>query len=580
MGVARLLTHVLGLSVLSALSAAGCLLVTPLEDLPGPVPLGGSGGKPPMSGQAGAADDGGEGATGAEAGSGGASGEGGTAGSPTDGGPCQTNAECMQRFAEEPARCRPSDHTCVPLLNDVCPLAYGYPEDPNAIFFGTFTTFNPSALEDNSIAWAHRLAVEELSGRNIGGLPDGPGGVRRPLAMLLCSNLSKDVDAAMEHLAEEVQVPAVIATLRPGDLRRAFEAHQKRDILYLSPVTVTQTLVDQDERHLMWNLLGTPANLAPAYGPLLTLTESFLREERALAEEIPLRVAVVTSKEAFDSELGEAVPGFLKFNGKTTAENGTNYRGFQLDPADPQLTEKAWDIIGFRPHVIISTASELLSADNGLLEVVETDWGLTNLPGTKAERDFRPQWILSPFNAGDLSWMRGFIKDWIEFTAEPMNQRIVGLSIASAADNTLQNAYATRLRTAFPDAYVDSANYYDAVYYLAYGMYAAGTEEPLSGPGIARGLGRLLAGAPFNVGPKAISGVLKQLAGKKTEVALTSTLGPPTFDADTGVRPVEASVFCFKSETGVQLNVDVLRYDAQANELVGAAFPCFDGFYP
>jgi hypothetical protein len=571
----------LALGVVSALGAAGCLLVTPLEDLPAPRSSDGKGGKAPVAGAGLAgAEDGGEGATGGSSGSAGNAGGGGSGGKvPTDG-PCETNAECMARIAEEPARCRPSDHTCVPLLNDVCPLAYGNPEDPNAIFFGAFTTFNPSALEENSISWAHRLALEELSGNNIGGLPDGPGGKRRPLAMLLCSNLSKDVDPAMKHLVEEVEVPAVIATLRPGDLRRAFDDYNSREILYLSPVTVTQTLIAQDKSNLVWNLLGKPADLAPAYAPLLALTERFIYDERDLPADVPLRVAFVTTKEAFDSELGAAVPSLLTFNGgKTVTENGVNYKGIVLDPAAPMLDERAIEIIKFRPHVIISAANELLSGDKALLEKIETDWQDPNNPGTLAERNFRPNWILSPFNAGDLDGLQALIKG-LNTGADPLTyQRFLGISIANAVDTTLQNSYATRLRTAYSDAYQDSANYYDAIYYLAYGMYAAGTEQELSGPSIAQGLTRLVSGEPFNVGPKSIASVFDELSDPRKGVELGSTLGPPGFDPKTGVRTVEGSVFCFDNKEGIHLRIDALRYDAESKQLVADEFPCFERFY-
>jgi hypothetical protein len=581
MRLPRRSSRALALGVLPLLCAAGCLLVTPLDDLPAPRPSDGRGGEASVAGAGpGGAEDGGDGATGGSSGSAGKGGSGGGAGTTPSDDPCETNAECMQRFAQEPARCRPSDQQCVPLLNDVCPLAYGKAEDPNAIFFGTFTTFNPSALEENSIAWAHRLALEELSGDNIGGLPDGPGGKSRRLVMLLCSNLSKDVDAAMKHLVDEVEVPAVIATLRPGDLRRAFDDYQDREILYLSPVTVTETLVTRDKSNLVWNLLGKPADLAPAYAPLLALTESFIYEERALPAEVPLRVAFVTTKEAFDSELGVAVPPLLTFNAKTVSENGANYRGFEIDPADPKLAELATELITFRPHVIVSAANELLSSDKGLLQTVEIDWGDPNNPGTKEERDFRPQWILSPFNAGDLEGMRVFIKNLNEGSDPLTYQRFLGISIAGPADTTLQNSYATRLRTAFRDAYQDSANYYDAIYYLAYGMYGAGTDEELSGPSIARGLQRLVSGKPFSVGPKAITSVFDELSRPDQGVELASTLGPPNLDPETGVRSVEGSVFCFDNKNGVQLQVDALRYDPETKQLIGDDFPCFSGFYP
>jgi hypothetical protein len=63
-------------------------------------------------------------------------------------------------------------------------------------------------------------------------------------------------------------------------------------------------------------------------------------------------------------------------------------------------------------------------------------------------------------------------------------------------------------------------------------------------------------------------------------VHVASTLGPPDFDPETGVRPIEGGVLCFqKSGFKVQQRSDVLRYDATDGALVGT-FPCFDNFYP
>lgn len=562
------------IAVASTLGMSGCLLIMPLEDLPDGSGGKSSGGKGNTSGSAGdtEAGDGAGGSSGGKSGSG----TGGSGGKKPIDAPCETNAECTERFAAQPARCRESDHQCVRLTTDICPLVYGHPENPNAVFFGAFTTYDPAALEVNSIAWAHQLAIEEVNSDSSGGLPDGPGGKSRPLAMVLCSNLTEDVDEAMKHLIDDVQVPAVIATLRPGDLRRAFE--NRPEPLYLSPVPITRTLIDQDDDNHIWNLLGQPSDLAPLYAPLLARAESYAYGDRGLPDDVELRVALVSTEEAFDSDLFNAVQPLLKFNGKTADENGINYRPFVIDPAEPKLGALSATILDFRPHVIISTGSDLISSGGGLIELVESAWD--DAPGTDEDKAFRPQWLLSPFNAGNLEWLQSTIKENVSEVDSGMEKRFVGVSIASAADSSLQNQYASHLRSKFPDAYVDSANYYDAIYYLAYGMYAAGTDEPLSGDSIARGLTRLTKGEPFNVGALNKEAVLAELADPKKSVSLASTLGPPGFDPKTGVRAALGSVFCFQ-KSPVRVKLDVLRYDDQNDLLTGNfAASCFEGFEP
>jgi hypothetical protein len=62
-------------------------------------------------------------------------------------------------------------------------------------------------------------------------------------------------------------------------------------------------------------------------------------------------------------------------------------------------------------------------------------------------------------------------------------------------------------------------------------------------------------------------------------VHVLSTLGPPDFDPDTGVRAVDGNVLCFERiEKLVVLHKDVLRYDRDLGKLTGT-FPCFSGFF-
>jgi hypothetical protein len=93
---------------------------------------------------------------------------------------------------------------------------------------------------------------------------------------------------------------------------------------------------------------------------------------------------------------------------------------------------------------------------------------------------------------------------------------------------------------------------------------------------------RLLSGsASFDVGSEDINDVFAALGDGEATIQLNSTLGPPTFDAATGARPVDASVFCFESKgTFSERHMNVLRYDRKLEQFRGTSFPCFTGFYP
>ena len=550
--------------------AAGCLLVSPLDDLPGAA--GKNAGGQNAGGQNGAGTS--TASSGDSQGGAGVAGETSSAGQAGDRSTeCVSNAECAEKNNDRPFRCRPSDHTCVSLRSDTCTPVYGDFKDPNAVYFGAFATLNPSAPEDNSIIWSQRLALDELSGELWGGLP-GPNKTRRPLVMIVCDNADDVVESGVAHLADEVQVPAMIATLKPGDLRQAFEDYPQRDIFYLSPVTVSHAVATADDDDKVWGLLGQPGDLAPTYAALLKLQENRWKKDPARQVGDKLKVAIVTTKAAFDSDLMSAVEPLLLFNADTPAlDNGVDYYlPIKLDADDPQLDENSQRVIDFGPDVIISAASELFSMKKGLLQRIEEGWG--------GDQDKpRPFYVLSPYNAGDLNQLVQLMNAFIEGTDRDPQLRFVGVSVAGARDNTLQRGYEGRLRTLYEKAYFDTANYYDATYFLAYAMLAAGTDAPLSGSSIAQGMRRLLDGTPYAVGPGGIQPTFDALKTAGSTVRVLSTLGPPDFEPNTGVRPVDGNVLCFeKMDKIVVLHKDVLRYDRELGKLTGT-FPCFSGFF-
>jgi hypothetical protein len=554
-------------------AVGSCLVVSPLQDPPElePSPSGGTGAQS-QGGQAGAGDTGNVGGT-SGTGTGGNAGSGGA-----DPDACISNEQCVELGGGEPYRCRPSDQRCAPLKTSECPLAYGDAADPNAIFFGAFAPLRADRPDLNTLAWAHRLALDELSGDNVGGLPGGPGGARRPLVMIVCNNESSVVEEGVRHLAEDVEVPAIIATLLPGDLRRAFEAHREREMFFLSPVAATRTLVDYDDDDLVWAMLGQPSDLAPAYNELLGLVEAYIHDQRPDTRTRPLRVALITTTDAFNDELKNFVEPALRFNNataNTNRQNG-NYLSLSVDHEAPEVVETATAIFEFGPDIVISVAGEPFSQVNGIAEIIELDWGRFVLDKE------RPFYILSPFNAGNLDPIQALIEVEIggDMQIDPLAyRRFVGVSVAGAEDRTLQNSYASRLLNRFEDALTDTGNYYDSTYFLAYAMYGAGSVDPLTGPDIARGMRRLLEGQEYGVGPVDIAAVFDELGTDGVTIALEGTLGPPDFDTESGVRFSVGSVFCFQ-ETGqmATLHTDVLRYDRELGNFDGE-FPCFTGFF-
>jgi hypothetical protein len=130
-------------------------------------------------------------------------------------------------------------------------------------------------------------------------------------------------------------------------------------------------------------------------------------------------------------------------------------------------------------------------------------------------------------------------------------------------------------------AYKDTANYYDAVYFLAYATVAAGTDQPLSGDGLLRGMQRLQSGDPYAPGLHDVSHVLSLLSDATTTITLNSTLGPPGFDPKTGVRHIQGSTFCFRPKgSSLSVDLDVKYYDPTTQDFTGTRDFCFEGLMP
>ncbi|HEX5100684.1 MAG TPA: ABC transporter substrate-binding protein, partial [Polyangiaceae bacterium] len=419
--------------------------------------------------------------------------------------------------------------------------------------------------------WSSRMALEDINAA--GGLPVGDDGESRPLVMVVCNSNEDEhkgvIKRGMSHLADDVRVQSVLATLRPRDLQQAFEDHIAKKIFFLSPISLTSTMTDSQYPNgdLVWNLLGQPSDFAPAYAKLLEHLETYLRKVRSIDDDTPIKVAVVTTDDDFDADLYQFVYPRLRFNGLSSAKNAmdSNLAVVELEAADPDIKAAVDQIIAFNPDIIVSAAGDVMT-QGGLIAQVRSFWASTGRPEGE-----RPYYILSPYNAGDL----GSLITFIDSLAAP--EEFMGISAASAADTTLQNAYASRLRKAHPMVNTDTGNYFDAVYTLAYAMVAA--HAPLTGPNIAAAMPSLLEGEPFGTRPDEIEDTLAWLVEPEQTIALSGTLGPPDYDPETGVRAATPAVFCFDRQGIVTLEDQVLRYDREKDEFTGT-YPCIQNFAP
>jgi hypothetical protein len=484
-----------------------------------------------------------------------------------------------------------------------CPIAYAGDQQEalfsaeNAIFIGAMVAMNLRYPLQSTNWLALKLAINEIN--VAGGVPDPNGGPARPLVLSVCqSDTTADPEIAergIEHLAAELEVPGVVTELLPDDLYDVFNLQKGRGLFYMNAIATSSALaLRSNNQGLIWTLLGQPGDYAGAYALLLEDLEKYVRTARKLTPVDAIKVATVYTTDAFNADLFGTTDPKLSFNGvpadsqiyDADANPAGKYLRVRLDIArtdaaavvQSKIQAAADEIVAFTPDIVISAAgSPMTTSDgqhfDGVLDRVE-----------KAMPEPLPYYILSPYNAATS----GLASVESEFGDAVAAGRFLGISAAAAPldQRDVLNGFATRFNSVNGlDASIPGQvdNYYDAVYYLAYAMYAASLSGGMTGLDISNGMKRLTAsdGTPLADGPHDIPNVFSALKNGD-DIALNSTLGPPDFNPDTGVRPAIPSVYCFKWDAESLMPehaLDELRYDAGSDSFTGT-YDCLDDFVP
>jgi hypothetical protein len=504
---------------------------------------------------------------------------GGSAGS-EPGPECTTNDQCITDHADQPFVCR--EGTCLDLRTNECPFVIGLDNlrSESPIIIGAYTFIGEESVTDSAVTANYQLALDEFTTNAPGG---GLQSGRRKIAMVACDGINSSTFAAsLDHLVDVVQVPAVIAPLLAPDLVSVFASKgHDSNIFFLSPIDADSSVTRLDDDGLIWNILGSYAQLAPSYVPLLERAETYLRGQAAqsLQPTDPIRVALIddetTAQKDISAELiGTSTPLF--FNGKS-AIDPTN-----TDPANPtcgpssdepcpnflartipssgvpgDYTDTIDALNAFQPHVIVSVTGPAFVTN--VLEALEVVWPASN--------PVKPFYLLGPYHAS-LPEMADAVTSGNSTQCNgvgcPLRSRVLGINFESARDAAVLNSYRTRFATSYSQYPINFENFYDAAWYMLYAIAGAG-DVALTGDAIARGMGRLVKPDPspeYAVGPSAVSDVLFALANlpSSSGIQLDGTMGPPDFDPASGARKTLGSGYCI-ALNGVFM-YDVLRYES------------------
>ena len=185
-------------------------------------------------------------------------------------------------------------------------------------------------------------------------------------------------------------------------------------------------------------------------------------------------------------------------------------------------------------------------------------------------------WLLAPRNARSVT---GYLADGGAF--DEKKRRFLGIQYAGATDVAQRDVWLEGMRVAYPGVeearYASSENFYDAVYWLTYGLAAAGPGAPTSGASIREGIRRLVSGPVVHPGNiESISYAFRTIGFG--DVTFVGALGPPDIHTGFGTWNSVGSAYCYVNESGTIVpKYDGYRYDEDAGKLDDVN-PCLFGF--
>ncbi len=488
---------------------------------------------------------------------------------------CATNRACIDANGPNFV-CRKEDGACVALTSENCPAVYGSYEEDDTIFFGTvFPLSGTNASTGRALQNSVELGARELDILN--GLPPAGGSAgRRHVALVQCDDASDNdkAVAAATHLVSDLRVPVLIGTNATGvTLKMATEVTIKSGTFMISPTATGRDLTTLDDQGLFWRTAPSSDLQIEALMQLLPHVEADLRASLGLAPGAPISVGAAVKSDGFGTGLAKGLVESERFafNGSpgTSEANRPYYVSSEYGNPDNAASPLDYEgtaarLLAARPHVVFMFGTN--EVINEVLPRLEDNW--------PADAPHRPLYLFG--NSGykaDL-WAAIARRDP---TGTGLRRRVLGVTYGATGRNydVFRISYASTFADGSSPDVLSTSNAYDTFYlmaYAAYAAYAAGAPA-LTGRAVADAMGRLVAGAPANVGPGDSNQILSALKAQQS-VDLLGASGPLDFDLATGEAPSDIQLWCVKLVGGApdkQGTYAGPKLSADTNTLVGAA---------
>jgi hypothetical protein len=487
---------------------------------------------------------------------------------------CSTNNDCIT-LSGQPSICRKSDQKCAQLTSAECSVKAESADVANddTLWFGLITPRMNSGEHMEAAADLVRKQIVSL-----GKLPPAViNGPQRSFGFVSCGN-EKDLEKSVKHLINDVQVPAIVGSNLSSDVVTMLQSYTvKTGVLTLAPTAGAPNISDIDSKGLFYRMSGSDVIAVKTLAFVLkTVIEPQLRNDPpvVLGPGEQMRVAVLYKSDALGMGDNNAATQSVVFNGKTTQQNGSNYKAIMYggDANDPmaaaRYAQAIGDVLAFKPHVIFGFGSTEFSY---LDTPIEKGWP-AGVP--------RPFWLVVKGIATPFINDIGTDENWARrvYGAQPYVDK--STPAYSFFEQAFVSTYPQLAKLASVTA---TPSYFDAGYVLAYSVVANGS-MPLTGANLATAIRTRLTPGPnakkIFVGYDRFLEVLTALqAGERVD--LQGLTGSLDFD-ERGDVPQTQEVFCMKTEvpagggfgrvTGVKSAG--LIYDPVMNAVTGSIVNC------
>jgi hypothetical protein len=493
-----------------------------------------------------------------------------------EGGACRSNRDCARAHPGSAWHCHSERHVCVEVASPDC-TAFAAPEASEAddvVWVGGLFPLSDGA-QFLPEARAAELAEEDFA-RALGSSAERTGAMHaRPIGLVVCDEAA-DAARAARHLADDVEVPAVVGFRSTSSALAVIPAVflPKRILSFISVSQAPElTKIPQPagEARLVWR---STLNTADATTPLAHLISDVLepsaRSGRAGQSGIgdrPFRVAVALPK-GWNHTFVESLFRELEFNHRSALENGSNFRQFVYEgelrdaaalDADAGAGDLVDALLRFAPDAIVFGGRAFFP---NVLVPLEARWRGGPRPFYLSQAGF-PADALAAFAGRDASRRRRFLAD-TNLTTTMTNAELV-----------------LRYNRAFPSEPVDRSEApqpsYDAFFVLAYATYAL-ADRAVTGPALAEAMDRLRPSAfpapKVDVGAAGILEAFSTLrSAPDARIDLNGAIGGLDFEPSTGEAPIDYAILCpGVGDDGVAsaLVESGLVYVASAKKFTGA----------